>query len=158
MVLQKVNECMKVFVTGGFSSSRPDDEAAVSALGRAIISAGHTLLQGYYNSFDRVIAKAAFEAAKKAHSHFPDPQLAIQSFITKDKNPPEDVQWLLRKLSINDWDPAEQGWDLPEPVKACDVAIVMGGGLKTLRAVHLCRLAMKPIVPITALGGAAVEV
>lgn len=47
---------------------------------------------------------------------------------------------------------------MPEPIKYCDVAIVMGGGPKTLRAANLCRLAMKPIVPITALKGAAVEV
>jgi hypothetical protein len=148
---------MKVFVTGGFSRSRPEDEASVRALGRAIASAGHTLLQGYYNTFDRVVAEAAFEVAKDS-GQFPDPRLAVQSFIAKDEDPPGHAQWLVRKLSIRDWDPAEQNWNVPEPIQSCDVVIVLGGGPKTLRAANLCRLAMKPLVPITGLRGAAIEV
>lgn len=126
-------------------------------LGRTIASAGHCLLQGYYNTFDRTIAEAAFETAKDS-GHFPDPRLAVQSFITKDEDPPEHAPWLVRKLPIRDWDPGEERWSVPEPVQSCDVAIVMGGGPKTLRAANLCRLAQKPLVPISALGGAAVEV
>ena len=148
---------MKVFVTGGFSESRPEDEASVRALGKVIASAGHTILQGYYNKFDRAIAESAFEAAKVS-GRFTDPRLAVQSFVTKDEDAPEGAQWLVRKLPIRDWDPAEERWSVPEPVQFCDVVIVLGGGRKTLRAVHLARLANKPLVPITALGGAAVEV
>jgi hypothetical protein len=148
---------MKIFVAGELEESRPEDETSVRALGRAIASAGHTLLQGYYNNFDRVIAEAAFEAAKDS-GYFADPRLAVQSFLTKDENPPKDSPWLVRKLSIHDWDPAEKDWNLPEPIQLCDVAIVMGGRERTLRAAHFCRLAHKPLAPITALGGAAVEV
>ena len=148
---------MKVFVTGGLSPSRVEDEASARTLGRAIASAGHTLLQGYYNTFDRVVAEAAFEAAKDS-SHFPNPRLSVQSFITKDVDPPGHAQWLVRKLSIRDWDPGEERWNIPEPIQSYDVAIVMGGGAKALRAANLCRLAKKPLVPITALGGAAIEV
>lgn len=148
---------MKVFVTGGFSRSRPQDESSVRVLGQAIASAGHTILQGYSNNFDRIIAEAAYEIAK-ASGHFPDPRLAVQSFISKDEVPPDHAQWLVRKLSIRNWDPAEENWNVPEPIQSCDVAIVMGGGPKTLRAANLCRLAMKPLVPITGLRGAAIEV
>jgi hypothetical protein len=148
---------MKIFVTGGFSRSKPGDEASVRTLGRAVASAGHTLLQGYFNAFDQTIAEAAFEVAKDSKS-FPDPRLAVQSFITEGQDPPEHVPWLVRRLPIRDWDPAQENWTLPEPIQCCDVAIVMGGGPKTLRAANLCRLAKKPIVPITALKRAAVEV
>jgi hypothetical protein len=148
---------MRIFVTGGFSRSKPGDEASVRTLGRAVASAGHTLLQGYFNAFDRSIAEAAFEVAKES-KHFPDPRLAVQSFITEGQDSPEHVPWLVRRLPVRDWDPAQENWTLPEPIQCCDVAIIMGGGPKTLRAANLCRLARKPIVPITALKGAAVEV
>jgi hypothetical protein len=148
---------MKIFVTGGFSRSRPRDEASVRTLGRAVASAGHTLLQGYFNTFDQVIAEAAFEVAKDS-GHFTDPRLAVQSFITVDQPAPERAEWLVRRLPFRDWDPGQEGWSVPEPIQSCDVAIVMGGGPKTLRAANLCRLAKKPLVPITGLRGAAIEV
>ena len=148
---------MRIFVTGGFSSSKPEDETSARELGQAIASAGHTLLQGYYNAFDRAVAEAAFEIAKDS-GYFTDARLAVQSFITKNDEPPTHTHWLVRKLPIRDWDPGEQRWSVPEPIQSCDVAIVMGGGPKTLRAANLCRLANKPLVPITALGGAATEV
>jgi len=47
---------------------------------------------------------------------------------------------------------------MPEPIQACDVAIIMGGGERTLRAAHFCRTEKKPILPITLLQGAAIEV
>lgn len=148
---------MRIFVTGGFSRSRPSDEVPVRTLGRAIASAGHTLLQGYFNAFDRAVAEGAFEVARDS-SHFPDPRLAVQSFITKDQDAPDQVQWLVRRLPCRDWDPGQENWSMPEPIQTCDVAIVMGGGDKTLRAVNLCRMAGKPLVAITGLRGAAIEV
>ena len=148
---------MKIFVTGGFSRSRPGDETSVRTLGQAVASAGHTLLQGYFNAFDETIAKAAFEVAKDS-GHFPDPRLAVQSFITEGQDTPEHVPWLVRRLPFRDWDPGQENWSVPEPIQCCDVAIIMGGGPKTLRAANLCRLAKKPLVPITALKGAAIEV
>jgi hypothetical protein len=147
---------MKVFVTGGFSRSRPQDEAAVRTLGRAVASTGHMLLQGYFNAFDQVAAEAAFEVAK-GNGKFPDLRLAVQSFITDGQDAP-DVPWLVRRLPFRDWDPAQENWSVPEPIQQCDVAIVMGGGPRTLRSANLCRLASKPLVPITALRGAAIEV
>src|ERR1700749_712852 len=104
---------MKIFVTGGLVAGRPEDEASARALGKAIASAGHTLLQGHYNEFDRIIAEAAFQAARDS-GHFADPRLAVQSFITKDVDPPKGAQWLVRKLSIRDWDPGEERWTVPE--------------------------------------------
>jgi hypothetical protein len=115
------------------------------------------LLQGYFNAFDQVVAEAAFEVAKGS-GKFPDPRLAVQSFITEGQDAPEQVPWLVRRLPFRDWDPGQENWSMPEPIQQCDVAIVMGGGPKTLRAANLCRLARKPLVPITALRGAAIEV
>lgn len=94
---------MKIFVTGGFSRSRPEDEASVRTLGRTVASAGHTLLQGYLNAFDQVIAQAAFEVAKEDRDRFPDRRCAVQSFITQDQDPPEHVPWLVRRLPMRDW-------------------------------------------------------
>ena len=148
---------MKIFVAGAWPSSRPEDEAWARALGRAIASAGHILLQGYANRFDHAVAEAAFEVARN-NRLFADPRLAVQSFVTRDRDVPKNAPWHVRKLLVHDWDPGEERWSVPEPIQTCDVAIVLGGGVRTLRAAHLCRLSNKPIIPITALRGAAVEV
>ena len=148
---------MRIFVTGGVRRDRPKDKEAARALGRAIATAGHTLLQGYYNEFDHTVAEAAYQVAK-TNETFENPQLAVQSFITKGMEAPEDVKWLIRSLPYRDWDPKEKGWRMPEPIQSCDVAIVLGGGPRTLRASNLCRMAGKPLLPITALGGATREV
>jgi Nucleoside 2-deoxyribosyltransferase len=150
-------KAVKVFVTGGFSRSRPEDEAPVRTLGRAIASAGHTIVQGYSNAFDRAVAEAAFEVAS-TNGKFPKLELAVQSFLTEGQDSPEKAPWLVRRLPIRDWDLAQENWSVPEPIQNCDVAIVMGGGPKTLRSVNLCRLAKKPIVPVTGLKGAAIEI
>ena len=47
--------------------------------------------------------------------------------------------------------------DITEPLRECEALIVMGGGPATHRVVHLTRLVGKPILPITAFGGAAKE-
>lgn len=148
---------MKIFVTGGYSRTRSQDDALARAIGKAIASAGHVVLQGYYNAFDRAVAEAAFEVAKSSN-RFPDLRLAVQSFTVRDQEPPRNVQWLVRELPFRNWDPGEEHWTVPEPIASCDVAIVAGGGPATLRAANLCRLANKLLVPITALRGAAVEV
>src|ERR1700749_3099571 len=92
---------MKIFVTGGLVAGRPEDEASARALGKSIASAGHTLIQGHYNEFDRIIAEAAFQAARDS-GHFADPRLAVQSFITKDVDPPKGAQWLLPEVFIRE--------------------------------------------------------
>lgn len=148
---------MRIFVTGGLRPDHPEDEAAAQALGRAVTTAGHTLLQGYYNDFDHLVASAAYEAAKSS-GKFEEPKLAVLSFVTSGIEAPAEVEWLVRGLPYMDWDPKEEGWSMPEPIESCDVAIVLGGGPKTLRAANLCRMAGKPLLPITALGGATREV
>jgi hypothetical protein len=148
---------MRIFVSGGLLPDNPVHAEAARALGRAIIAGGHQLLQGYYNAFDHQIAQAAYQAAT-GDSRFPDPRLAVQSFLTRETTRPADAHWLLRRMQIRDWDPGEERWAVPEPLQQCDVLILMGGGPKSLRAANLARMAGKPIAPVTALGGAAIEV
>ncbi len=53
---------MKVLVVGGlspdFEREGPEEECA-RAIGAALASNGHVVLQGWYNDFDRMVAVAA---------------------------------------------------------------------------------------------------
>jgi molybdopterin-biosynthesis enzyme MoeA-like protein len=67
---------MKILVAGGIDPTLDDTtaaEACAAALGRVIVSRGHILISGAYNSFDRIVAQAASEGAE-ATSYVGDPK------------------------------------------------------------------------------------
>lgn len=55
---------MKLLIVGGVLKEGGDEERCARALGNAVTSKGHTLLNGCYNSFDRIVAEAAMETAQ----------------------------------------------------------------------------------------------
>jgi len=146
---------LRIVVVGGFSPQCTEEEVrCAEELGRSITHRGHTVFNGCFNEFDRVVASAAIKAAEEGHE-WEDPKMAVQSFISDDK--PSHRIGLLRNLRVKSWDPGQEGWSPPELLAECDALIGMGGGPGTHRAFHLTRLINKPILPITAFGGAAVE-
>jgi hypothetical protein len=151
-------EIMKILVIGGFDLNfKPGDEieSFARALGKAIASRGDTLLNGCFNDFDRVVAEAVLE--ESTASSVKENELLVESFVAANAKPAHRIG-RLRKLRINSWDMGQEGWDIPEPVAECDAVVVVGGGPGTLRGAHLSSLASKPLLPVTAFGGAAVEI
>ncbi len=149
---------MKILIAGGINTEGVDrsaEEACARALGRAIVASGHVLINGAYNSFDRLVAEAADQAVE-ASPLFSDSKKAIHTYLSPNMKPAHKLGHL-RHLNVNSWDPGQPQWGIPEPLDECDALVVMGGGPGTHRVTHLSRLAGKPILPITAFGGAAVE-
>ncbi len=149
---------MKILVAGGMEEGVKDtaaEERCAAALGRAVVSSGHILINGAYNSFDRIVAEAAYDAAKTSLV-FANPQKAIHTYLTPGVEPAHRLG-LVRNLNVRSWDPGQPDWGTPEPLQECDALVVVGGGPGTHRVTHLSRLAGKPILPITAFGGAAAE-
>ena len=149
---------MKILVAGGL---RPDfekgnsEEACARALGHAIASYGHVLLNGCFNAFDGLVAEAACAAAEKQGTAGAV-DAVVHTYISPGVKPSHHFG-TLRKLNVSSWDPGQQDWDIPEPLRECEVLVVMGGGPATHRVIHLSRMAGKPILPVAAFGGAAQE-
>lgn len=149
---------MKILVIGGFASeteATAEEDAFAKALGKAVVERGHVLFNGCYNEFDNVIATAAAQAIEEGS--LGDPKLMIESFLTGGQQPSHRFG-RMRKLRIESWDPGQSGWEIPEPIKECDAVMLVGGGPGSLRGAHLASLANKPLLPVTAFGGAAEEV
>jgi hypothetical protein len=148
---------MKLLIVGGFLGVEPteEEERFAKALGREAAAGGHVVLNGCFNSFDRTVAEAAFTEAE-ANGLFGDPSHSVQGFVAKGATPSHRFG-RIRGLHITDWDPGQQGWDIPEPIAEADAVICMGGGPGTHRAINLSRMAGKPILPITSFGGAGIE-
>lgn len=150
---------MKILVAGGLSPEFKEgnaEEVCARALGRAIASAGHVLLNGAYNTFDRLVAEAANEVAQHSSAFSGDATAAIHTYLSPGWKPAHKLG-KVQKLNVSSWDPGQPEWGLPEPLLECDALVVMGGGPGTHRVVHLTRLAGKPILPIVAFGGAVDE-
>jgi nucleoside 2-deoxyribosyltransferase len=149
---------MKILVAGGL---RPDfraggaEELCARALGRALASGGHTLVNGCYNAFDALVAEAA-HAAALPRAGVGEAPLAIHSYVSPGITPSHRLG-KLQSLNVNSWDPGQPEWGIPEPLRECEALVVMGGGPATHRVIHLTRLAGKPILPIATFGGAGHE-
>src|SRR5262245_41119388 len=149
---------MKILVAGGL---RPEfkpggaEELCARALGRALASGGHILVNGCYNAFDSMVAEAAHTTAQQ-RATAGDALLAIHSYVSPNVEPSHHFG-KLQPLNVNSWDPGQQDWGIPEPLRECEALVVMGGGPATHRVIHLTRFVGKPILPIATFGGAAHE-
>jgi len=147
---------MKILVAGGMSLAKTDAEQSLArALGRAVGASGHVLVNGCYNTFDRIVAEAADEAARET-SAGKEAAATILTYLSPGTVPTHKLG-TLRKNNVSSWDPGQPDWGIPVPLRECEAVVVMGGGPATHRVVHLSRLVGKPILPITAFGGAAEE-
>jgi len=149
---------MRMLVVGGLkdeSKASAEEARCAKALGNAIVSAGHILVNGCYNTFDALVAEAA-AAAAEASPLFGDPRKAIHTYVTPNVKASHKLGQL-RNLNVSSWDPGQPDWGIPEPLRESDALIVVGGGPGTHRVTHLSRFVGRPILPITAFAGAAKE-
>jgi hypothetical protein len=149
---------MKILVAGGLRpefSEGGTEELVARALGRAIGASGHVLVNGCYNTFDRLVAEAA-QAAAQPSPALGDPAAAIHTYLSPGVEPTHKLGRVL-KNNVSSWDPGQPDWGIPAPLLEANAVIVMGGGPATHRVVHLSRMMDKPILPVTAFGGAAEE-
>jgi nucleoside 2-deoxyribosyltransferase len=147
---------MKILVVGGLRDDFQDgssEEVCARALGKAIASSGHILLNGCYNRFDRFVAEAA---AQVAETQGLSAATVVHTYVSPGCKPSHRLGQLLT-LNVPSWDPGQPDWGIPEPLRECEAVVVMGGGPATHRVVHLSRLAGKAILPVAAFGGAAKE-
>jgi hypothetical protein len=147
---------MKILVAGGLSPEKTDAEGMFArALGRAVAGSGHVLVNGCYNTLDRLVAEAADETVRKAAApgNVGD---VIHTYISPGTEPTHRIGKLL-KNNVSSWDPGQPEWGIPAPLRECEAVVVMGGGPATHRVIHLSRMVGKPILPVTAFGGAANE-
>lgn len=140
----------RILVAGALDFSKDDSQQFVAFLGQEIIEQGHVLLDGCRNEFDRLIAKAAYDAALARSL---DPHQRIISYAVAGAEPVHAFGTVLRS-QLASWGLEFERLHVPEPVWNADAVIIVGGQEGTLCAANWARIAQKPLLPITAFGGA----
>jgi hypothetical protein len=150
---------MKILVAGGFDGSDAEERERIGAfsqaLGSAIADHGHVLLNGCRTELDAFVAEAARKKLDELQEV--DPDKSIISYVLTGQAPSHDFGTIL-KSRLADWDIAKEAFYLPEQVQQADVVILIGGFDGTLRAANWARIARKPLLPLTAFGGAAEKI
>jgi hypothetical protein len=126
-------------------------QVLVRHLGEQVIAQEHVLLNGCRNEFDRLVAKSAFD---KATATAADPTTRVISYAAADTQPAHGYGTVL-KSRLRTWGLEFKRLQVPEPVHRADAVVVVGGQEGTLCAVNWARIDKKPVLPITAFGGAA---
>ncbi len=150
----------KILVVGGLGA--PEEEATIGearrlfaeSVGYEIVSRGHTLLGGCKTQLDATVATGGKSAALEQKL---DISKCIRSWVTQTTTPSHDIGEIQRS-QVADWVRIPRGYLFPEPIQNSDVVIVIGGWEGTHYAASWARLANKPLVPVAALGLAAIEV
>jgi hypothetical protein len=154
------DEMAQILIAGGFNQNEPDppynpkdslDPARKSfceALGRELISRGHTYLGGCCQPLDAVVAGAAHEKAVEDRK---DPEVWVRSYLTEGTKQAHRCGRILHSYVTN-WRELPKGYRFPEAIKKADVAIFIGGWDGTQVAATWARLAGLPLVPVATLG------
>lgn len=140
----------KIFVAGALDFTRTDAQQFVSALGAEVIAQGHTLLDGCRNQFDLQVAKSAVAAAE---ANKIDPKTHVISYAVIGAEPVHTYGTVLRSR-LATWGLEFERLHIPEPIYEADAVVIVGGKEGTLCAANWARIANKPLLPITAFGGA----
>jgi hypothetical protein len=140
----------KILIAGALDFSNPKARALVEHLGQEVIEQGHILMNGCLNEFDRVVARSAYEAAG---ARALDANERIVSYAVEGSEPAHQYGTLLRSR-LASWGLAFKRLQVPEPIREADAVIIVGGGDGTLCAANWARIDHKPLLPITAFGGA----
>jgi hypothetical protein len=140
----------RLFVAGALDFTREDAQVFTKALGEQLIAQGHVLLDGCRNEFDGLLAKSACERAQIDHL---DPNERIISYAVAGAQPAHCYGTVLRSR-LATWGLEFERLHVPEPVYEADAVIVVGGKEGTLCAANWARIGKKPLLPVTAFGGA----
>jgi hypothetical protein len=147
---------VNILVAGGFDTDNEAQQARVQAFCRALAAAlfenGHVLLMGCRTELDRMLAEAAHEKLTELSAPEPDAQLI--SYVLSGTEPVHEYGTIL-KSRLMDWEIGAASFYIPEQVQQADAVILVGGFDGTFRAANWARIAKKPLLPLTAFGGAA---
>src|SRR5690349_20232086 len=145
----------KILIAGALDPNKNDVQEFVKSLAAELVEEGHILLNGCRNDFDKLIAEAVYERLQEKGI---DAGTRILSFFADDGNKPIHTYGKIQKSRLKDWDLTFKRLQAPEPVKKADVVMIVGGTDGTMRAANWARIENKPLLPVTAFGGAALEV
>jgi predicted Rossmann-fold nucleotide-binding protein len=140
----------KVLIAGALDFSRQDARDFARYLGEEVIEQGHVLMSGCLNELDKVVAQSAHDAATAKKL---DPAQRIISYAVEGSAPVHTHGTLLRSR-LRTWGLEFKRLQIPEPIRNADSVIIVGGGVGTLCAANWARIDNKPLLPITAFGGA----
>ena len=149
---------MRILVAGGFdpNDTRADDIRAFSrAVGQAVATHGHTLLNGARSELDALVAEAASDTLKGSSQE--DMDQRIVSYFLAGENPIHTCGMLIRS-QLKNWELGSGKLYVPEQVAQADVVVLVAGAVGTIRTANWARIAGKPLLPFAAFGGSAAEI
>lgn len=145
----------KFLVIGSLTSYDPKSCELLERLAEEIAEQGHHLLNGCRNEMDRIMAKSVHERLTRKGI---DPGKRITCYVNSNATPLFEFGTVLRS-QCSTWESlASPGLDVPETVNLADAVIVIGGTDGTKCAANWARIERKPLLPLTTLGGSAVEI
>jgi hypothetical protein len=145
----------KFLVIGSLTSYDPKSRALLERLAEEIADQGHHLINGCRNEMDVIMAKSAHERLTLKGV---DPGKRITCYVSPDTTPAHEFGTILKSQCSNWESLASPGLDAPETVQLADVVMVIGGTDGTKCAANWARIERKPVLPLTTLGGSAVEI
>ena len=150
---------MNILIAGDVDANDPDQGARIrefaAALGEAVSTHGHLLYNGARSELDCVVAEAAY--GKLIELGEPDVKARIISYVLAKHEPSHHFGRIMFS-QLADWEIAKEAFYIPEQVQQADVVILVGGAEGTFRAANWARIANKPLLPLTAFGGAAEKI
>jgi nucleoside 2-deoxyribosyltransferase len=149
---------MKIYVAGGYDETDVEGTKDIvefaKRIGEEVIEQGHTLINSCLTPLDALVANSAYEKAKASGHENPD--RCVISYVLSHANPVHNVGKIIQS-KLENWELGGAGFYVPEPIAEADVCIFLGGYEGTFRAANWARINRKPILPITAFGGASEE-
>ncbi len=144
----------RFLIAGDLDFSQNSSQELVRCLGEEIIDQGHDLLNGCRNEFDKLVAQSAFERLREKGLA---PGKRIVSYAVVGCEPVHEFGTIL-KSRLSNWELKFKRLYVPEPVQQAHAVIIVGGAEGTMCAANWARIDQKPLLPITAFGGAAAEI
>jgi len=140
----------KILIAGALDFAKKDAADFVRFLGEEVIEQGHVLMSGCLNELDKAVADSACNAARARTAK---PAERIISYAVEGSTPVHHHGTLLRS-KLRTWGLEFKRLEVPEPIQSADAILIVGGGDGTLCAANWARIDNKPLLPITAFGGA----
>ena len=142
-------------VIGSLTSYDPEHCGLLEHLAKEIADHGHNLINSCRNEMDRKMAEGVHERLMQQGI---DSGKRITCYVTPDKPPVHEFGTRIKSRCPNWESLASPGLDVPETVELADVVMIIGGTTGTKCAANWARIARKPLLPLTNLGGSAAEI
>ena len=139
-----------ILIAGALESYDDRSVEFIKHIAEEVVRKGHVLINGCCNEFDKLIAKSAYEYLVTTEV---DPRSKIICYAKSNSQPIHEYGTILSS-QLATWGLEHATLMTPEPVDKADVVIIVGGKEGTLCAVNWARIANKPLLPVTAFGGA----